>query len=273
MYQTRTMSIQSASTPTTLLQQQQSFIDMRNRSLIVEDSALDLINAPEGETSLTTSIDRKQQETYYRSPGEAMVYRDMVDLCRRETELRRYWSAMGFQLPFNNDCDFKTDGDASLRHQTVPTENDIHLDAHGDRAQRGIVNTSADDRRNRNIKNELSEMNVVGVAHGSTKAGKQRDFNGYNAGRRASAAERQNAGRRHSLGSPETVPDCGKQPHYIYGLDGQPSTTAAARARPARSVGRPSRADAERRIENEVAEAKQREAELRYIVVVFQVLF
>jgi hypothetical protein len=41
---------------------------------------------------------RRKSLVTYSSPGEALVYRELVEQKKRETELRRHWLEMGYEL-------------------------------------------------------------------------------------------------------------------------------------------------------------------------------
>ena len=210
----------------------------------------------------------------YSSPGEAIVYRDMADLQRREAELRRRWREMGFEL-------FPVDDNWLIDDETVGVIEAQGTAKHRSNHRMGRspnetcesmahAKNQTSDFRNRENGNEIRRK--ASLTAGATSFDVPTEVE--------SRSEAVEDGVRRGLFesiSDQQVIISGRSSENVSIEDGSDvddsiqhrsrDLWSTGQLQRGRTKGRSSRDDAERRIENEVAEIKKREAELRCVSI------
>jgi len=240
----------------------------------------------------------KPNSMTYSSPGEAIVYREMAELRRREAELRRRWQEMGFELSPVDDNWITDDIDGAIESHIRPTPSSesngkIGKSPTGTFASKaqlnnqtsGLSSAVVSDRptNNRGIIAVIDiQNNVIGNGNELINGKLRRGSIGgpIEVESRVDAVEdgvrRSTFDMRclfESTSNQQLIKD-GRTQSGVSTEDGfdvdtfQRSSSPSARVltgqlKRGKTRSRPSRDDAERRIEVEVAEVRKREAELR----------
>jgi hypothetical protein len=211
------------------------------------------------------------------SQGEAMVYRDMAELTRREVELRQHWKSIGLFVPAVARWNEEPEVD-DISDNVVPSQADITNVNSLCEAVADYESVNSCSRSSCSCSSSVAEMEHFSNKPANDTGLREQDNAAYDITRNSEGFRRYpldvqdlDSNRRLNCGGPkqpcdesfEKRPENSVRDTISNGSLCKPTCSAFVRVSDGKGVRRTSREEAQQRIQDELNEVKRREAELR----------